>query len=333
MLPCGSNAALSELTGKVDEIKGKLAEGMGALGDLEAKANEAIGQLTSLIPEIPSFDSLQGDLAAALAAAQGDASAAFAAFKEKWGDALPESEIQGYIDTISAIASDPTALLSFDPCQAFPNKELDAATGQISTKAKVASIPNTAPQEIVPYEPVITKTYESKITDEMRAATQVGLDNLQAVEDHFIPDRQALRDERPSLVAMPGYASSKQKEKSSGKKREQLLEEGAFTEDEAKAVEAALAYNKRIEIVKARSYLMSRQLMAYEMLLDGSMPQDVYDSEANIEGGYLSGGRPDANGNKVIPQRDLDKFAELSAKLDGVKTGLIQWKEYNDSNK
>lgn len=333
MLSCGSNAALDELTGKVDEIKGKLAEGMGALGDLEAKANEAIGQLTSLIPEIPSFDSLQADLATALAAAQGDAAAAFATFREKWGDALPDSEIQGYIDTITAIASDPTALLTFDACQAFPNKELDTATGRISTKAKVAEIPNAAPQEIVPYEPVITQKYESKVTDEMKAATQVGLDNLQAVEDHFAPDRQALRDERPLITTLPGYASSKAKEKSSGKKREQLLEEGAFTEQEAKTVEKVLDFNKRIEIVKARSYLMSRQLMAYEMLLDGSMPQEVYDSEANVEGGYLSGGRPDANGNKVIPQRDLDKFAELSAALDGVKTGLIQWKEYHDSIK
>ena len=333
MLSCGSNAALDELTGKVDEIKGKLAEGMGALGDLEAKANEAIGQLTSLIPEIPSFDSLQADLNTALAQATTDASAAFATLREKWGDALPDSEIQGYIDTITAIASDPTALLTFDACQAFPNKELDTATGQVATKAKVASIPNTAPQEIVPYEPVITKKYESKVTDEMKAATQVGRDNLQAVEDHFAPDRQALRDERPGLVSLPGYASSKAKEKSSGKKREQLLEEGAFTEEEAKTVEKVLDFNKRIEIVKARSYLMSRQLVAYEMLLDGSMPQDVYDSEANVEGGYLSGGKPDANGNKLIPQRDLDKFAELSAALDGVKTGLIQWKEYHDSNK
>ena len=325
MLSCGSNAALDQLTGKVDEIKGKLAEGMGALGDLEAKANEAIGQLTSLIPEIPSFDSLQGDLAAALAAAQGDASAAFATFKEKWGEVLPESEIQGYIDTISAIASDPTALLTFDACQAFPNKELDTATGQVATKAKVAEIPNEAPPEITPYEPVITKTYESKITDEMTAATKARKDNLQKQADYFKAIKKAHKSKRQAIKDDPGFISAKKKASATGKKASILLEEGALTEAEAKGVEAAKAWNKELERIKARDYLMNTQLLAYGFLLDGSLPADLYNKDASTPGSYLQGGKDGA-----IPQADLDKFAELSANLDAVATGLVQWKEYRD---
>tara|TARA_B100000035_G_scaffold282100_1_gene263451 strand:- start:62 stop:1054 length:993 start_codon:yes stop_codon:yes gene_type:complete len=325
MLSCGSNAALDQLTGKVDEIKGKLAEGMGALGDLEAKANEAIGQLTSLIPEIPSFDSLQGDLAAALAAAQGDAAAAFATFKEKWGEVLPESEIQGYIDTITAIASDPTALLTFDACQAFPNKELDTATGQVATKAKVAEIPNEAPPKITPYEPVITKTYETRITDEMTAATQARKDNLQKQADYFGAVKAAHRTKRDAILDDPGFQSAKKKSKAAGKKPTVLLDEGALTDAEAKGVEKAKAFNEELEVIKARDYLMGRQLLAYGFLLDGSMPAEIYNKEAETPGTYLQGGKDNS-----IPQADLDKFAELSANLDAVATGLKQWKEYRD---
>ena len=322
---CGKNAALDELTGKVDEIKGKLAEGMGALSDLESKANEALSSLTSLVPEIPSFDSLQGDLAAALAGAQGDAAAAFATFKSKWGEALPEAEIQGYIDTITAIASDPTALLTFDPCKAFPNKEIDSA-GKVVVKAKAAEVPKAEEfTEITPYEPVITKTYESKITDEMTAATQARKDNLQKQADYFKAIKKAHKSKRQAIKDDPGFISAKKKASATGKKASILLEEGALTEAEAKGVEAAKAWNKELERIKARDYLMNTQLLAYGFLLDGSLPADLYNKDASTPGSYLQGGK-----NGAIPQADLDKFAELSANLDAVATGLVQWKEYRD---
>ena len=322
---CGKNAALDELTGKVDEIKGKLAEGMGALSDLESKANEALSSLTSLVPEIPSFDSLQGDLAAALAGAQGDAAAAFATFKSKWGEALPEAEIQGYIDTITAIASDPTALLTFDPCKAFPNKEIDSA-GKVVVKAKAAEVPKAEEfTEITPYEPVITKTYESKITDEMTAATKARKDNLQKQADYFKAIKKAHKSKRQAIKDDPGFISAKKKASATGKKASILLEEGALTEAEAKGVEAAKAWNKELETIKARDYLMNTQLLAYGFLLDGSLPADLYNKDASTPGSYLQGGK-----NGAIPQADLDKFAELSANLDAVATGLVQWKEYRD---
>ena len=322
---CGKNAALDELTGKVDEIKGKLAEGMSALSDLESKANEALSSLTSLVPEIPSFDSLQGDLAAALAAAQGDAAAAFATFKSKWGDALPEAEIQGYIDTITAIASDPTALLTFDPCKAFPNKEIDSA-GKVVVKAKAAEVPKAEDfQEITPYEPVITKTYESKITDEMTAATQARKDNMQKQADYFKAIKKAHKAKRQAIKDDPGFKSAKKKASAAGKKASILLAEGKLTEAEAKGVEAAKAWNKELERIKARDYLMNTQLLAYGFMVDGSLPADLYNKDAATPGSYLQGGK-----NGAIPQADLDKFAELSANLDAVATGLVQWKEYRD---
>ena len=70
---------------------------------------------------------------------------------------------------------------------------------------------------------------------------------------------------------------------------------------------------------------MGRQLIAYGFLLDGSMPAEIYNKEAETPGTYLQGGKDNS-----IPQADLDKFAELSANLDAVATGLKQWKEYRD---
>ena len=136
MLKCGSNAALDGIMGKVDEIKGKLAEGMSALSDLESKANEALAELQAALPEIPTGDSLQADLAGLITQMQTDAAGAIAAFKEKYGEALPEGEIQGYIDQLNAVISDPLSLASFDPCKAFPNKEIDTATNEVIVKAK-----------------------------------------------------------------------------------------------------------------------------------------------------------------------------------------------------
>ena len=132
-LTCGNSAALDSITGKVDEIKAKLAEGMSALGDLESKANEALGELQAALPELPvAGPSLQGDVSALIAQMQTDAGGAIAAFKEAWGEALGDGELQEYIDLVTNAISDPLSLASFDPCEAIPNKELDSALDSMS---------------------------------------------------------------------------------------------------------------------------------------------------------------------------------------------------------
>lgn len=325
MLNCGNNSALDSLTGKADEIKAKLAEGMSALSDLESKAGEITSALNDFAASIPTVNSLQADLNTALTQATTDASAAFATFREKWGDAIPESEIQGYLDTISSIASNPLSLADFDPCKAFPNKELNPTTGAVAVKAKAASVPNTNNTLPEPYTSTITKKYENKITDEMRAATQAGFDNLNAQATYFAEQRKPLTAKRETIANDSGYKSALKRAEAAGKKTKQLLEEGSLTEAEAKGVEKALAWNKENEILKVRDYLMTLQLISYKSLLDGSRPQETYDNEANHPDSYLNRGKNDA-----IPQSDIDKFYELAAVLDGVKTGLIQWKEYID---
>ena len=158
MLTCGNNAALDSITSKIDEIKGKLADGMSALSDLESKANAALGELQAALPQIPSIGpSLQGDVSALIAQMQTDAGGAITAFKEQWGSALSDSELQGYIDQVTAAISDPLSLASFDPCDAIPNKELDSATGEVIAKAKEVKIPDAKPAKLPSFSEIVTK--------------------------------------------------------------------------------------------------------------------------------------------------------------------------------
>ena len=157
-LTCGNSAALDSITGKVDEIKAKLAEGMSALGDLESKATSALSELQAALPEIPSAGpSLQGSVSSLIAQMQVDAGGAIAAFKAEWGAAVSDGELQGYIDQVTAAISDPLSLASFDPCEAIPNKELDTATGEVVVKAKEIKIPEAKPAKLPSFSEITTK--------------------------------------------------------------------------------------------------------------------------------------------------------------------------------
>lgn len=327
-LNCGSNAALDGIMGKVDEIKGKLAEGMSALSDLESKANEALADLQAALPEIPTGDSLQADLSALITQMQTDAGGAITAFKEKYGEALPEGEIQGYIDQLNAVISDPLSLASFDPCSAFPNKEIDTATNEVIVKAKEIEVPNVQPPKIVEYKPAEAPTtvkYESKITDNMKANTAARQKALDDQEAYFKPIRNAHKEKATEIKSRPLYGELNTKAKAAGKKRKQMKEEGLLTEAEVKIVDDIHEWLEGRKIIKARDGLMARQLFAYYLTLTGEMPQKVYDTEANTPGTYLQGGK-----NNAIPAGDIAKFNEISAEVAVTKAGAIEWKAYQD---
>ena len=328
MLNCGNNAALDGIMGKVDEIKGKLAEGMSALSDLESKANEALADLQAALPEIPTGDSLQADLAALITQMQADAGGAIAAFKEKYGEALPEGEIQGYIDQLNAVISDPLSLASFDPCKAFPNKEIDTATNEVIVKAKEIEVPNVQPPKIVEYKPAEAPTtvkYESKITDNMKANTAARQKALDDQEAYFKPIRNAHKEKATEIKSRPLYGELNAKAKAAGKKRKQMKEEGLLTEAEVKIVDDIHEWMETRKIIKARDGLMARQLFAYYLVLSGEMPQEVYDTEANTPETYLQGGK-----NNAIPAGDIAKFHEISNAVAATKAGAIEWKAYQD---
>ena len=106
---CSSNALLDTLNAKKDALNAKVGElqslGAGAMADIKAKADEMKVSLLAAVPVppiIPNFkkelEELKGKVGKELAEAK-------AAFKERWGDALPDIDIDGLMDKVSAAKS------------------------------------------------------------------------------------------------------------------------------------------------------------------------------------------------------------------------------------
>jgi len=309
---CGKNEALDSITAKVDEIKGKLAEGMAALGDLESKAQEALGELQAALPELPTATSLQADLNAALAGAQSDFSAALADFKETWGDKLSESEIQEYFDKISEVISDPTALLDFDPCKEFPNKELDD-TGAVVVKPKVIETPTVKPEKTKSFSE-ITTSISAKLNalgeqieaKEVTGSTQTDLSNLPSL---FSPAGtslggsgfsgamstrgkvlQTVNDRFTPLVREARLAYEKEKKKpefnqtggsgingSGAAKRHRLYTTGKMSDKQVKWYESFLDAEIEYHNVQTRRDNIKDQLLVYIEYLTGRVSQENFD--------------------------------------------------------
>lgn len=106
---CSSNALLDTLNAKKEALNAKVAGlqslGAKAMGDIAKAADEMKDALLAAIPEppvIPNFkkelDELKDKVGKELAEAK-------AAFKERWGDALPDIDIDGLMDKVSAAKS------------------------------------------------------------------------------------------------------------------------------------------------------------------------------------------------------------------------------------
>jgi len=100
------NAKKAELNAQVDAMQNAAQGQMGAaMQALNEKANSMKDALLDAVPEppvLPNFkkelEELKSKTGAALAKAK-------AAFKERWGDALPDVDIDGLMDKVSAAAS------------------------------------------------------------------------------------------------------------------------------------------------------------------------------------------------------------------------------------
>ena len=156
---CSSNALLDTLNAKKEALNAKVAElqslGAAAMADLQAKANEMKAALLAAVPEppvIPNFkkelEELKSKTGAALVKAK-------AAFKERWGDALPDVDIDGLMDNVSGLAN---RAAKFDFCKDVPNIEApkvsaDGIVEVVKVKAAepivAADIPKKV-EEVVP---------------------------------------------------------------------------------------------------------------------------------------------------------------------------------------
>ena len=130
---CSSNALLDTLNAKKEALNAKVAElqslGAAAMADLQAKANDMKDALLAAVPEppvLPNFkkelEELKGKVGAELAEAK-------AAFKERWGDALPDVDIDDLMDKVSGAVS---------LVQNFEEDLNDFVTGAVSNIAGAA---------------------------------------------------------------------------------------------------------------------------------------------------------------------------------------------------
>ena len=314
MLTCGSSPALDSITGKVDEIKAKLAEGMSALGDLESKAASALGELQAALPEIPSAGpSLQGSVSSLIAQMQADAGGAIAAFKAEWGSAVSDGELQGYIDQVTAAISDPLSLASFDPCEAIPNKELDTATGEVVAKAKEMKIPEAKPVKIPSFSEITTKipaiTFPDGTTSPEVTITGPTTIDLTSIISSVSPNgtsrsssgfgaamdakSQALgkinKDFTPKVkAARLAYEAEKKKPEygqtggsgingSGAAKRQRLYTTGKMTASQVKWYEKFLDLEIEYQNVQARRDMIKDQLSVYIEYLAGRVSQENFD--------------------------------------------------------
>ena len=360
---CGNNPALDDIMGKVDEIKGKLAEGMGALGDLEAKANEALAGLQAELPELPSVTSLQGDLAAALGSAQSDFSGALANFQSTWGDKLPMSEIQGYFDQISSAISDPTSLLSFDPCKAFPNKEIDSSTGEVVVKPKVIETPTKKPEKTVDFSQITTMVagFKDALGQDIPATTITGPSTidlsqitssfspagtsfggsgyseamkarnkvLKTVTDHFTPIVRQARlayekeKKKPEYNQTGGTGINGQ----GAAKRDRLYRKGKMTAKQVTWYESFLDLEIVYQQVQERRDLIKDQLLVYIEFLTGRVSQENLDKGEKTfkeDPRLVDSDIEMYEKGKAELDKDKDKFGSVGAHTNQVVSSAVQ---------
>lgn len=289
-LTCGNSAALDSITGKVDEIKAKLAEGMSALGDLESKATAALGELQAALPEIPSAGpSLQGSVSSLITQMQADAGGAIAAFKAEWGAAVSDGELQGYIDQVTAAISDPLSLASFDPCTAIPNKELDTATGEVVVKAKEMKIP-TIPPIVIPafittnidltqLPSSVSPAGTSRSSSGFGAALNARGKVLEKINKHFTPKVKAARLAYEAEKKKPEYGQTGGSgiNGSGAAKRQRLYTTGKMTSAQVTWYEKFLDLEIDYHNVQTRRDNIKDQLVIYIEFLTGRVSKENFD--------------------------------------------------------
>lgn len=306
-LNCGNNTSLDSLNSIRDTIKGKLAEGKSALGDLQSQATSGLSALNGLKVEIPSdLRSLQTDLNSLLSNVQGDFASAVAQFKQNWGDVLPTDEINGYVNQIQNAGTD------FDICSAIPNKELTGGT--VKAKAPAAVTPNTNMTKPAEFTPTVTDARVGKITSTMTAWTDERIELSKQRDKYFKKIRDGFLAEQKTMRSEPHYDAIKAKVKETGKKSSQLVEEGSLSEAEIQFRQKYNAKGDEIRFIETREAAIVYVIIAYEAVLVSELEESEF---AKIENAYF------------------EKFADDKTEYERNKTAytnnkasVIEWNNY-----
>lgn len=183
---CSSNTLLDTLNAKKDALNAKVEElqslGAAAMADLKAKADEMKDSLLAAVPVPPAIPNFKKELEELKGKVGKELAEAKAAFKERWGDALPNIDIDGLMDKVSAakdlvdnfeedlndfvsgVASNIETAASdqFDFCKDVPNIEAPKVSAegkveQVKVKAEEPTVAADIPKKVEIVEPTVVE--------------------------------------------------------------------------------------------------------------------------------------------------------------------------------
>lgn len=171
---CSSNALLDTLNQKKDELNNKIAElqslGAAAMADIQAKADAMKDALLAAVPVPPAIPNFKKELEELRNKVGKELAEAKAAFKERWGDALPDIDIDGLMNKVSALKI-PGIPNDFDFCKDVPN--IDAPE---VVDGKVTKVIDKGPEPTTPAEvPVVVETVTPTIVAKEKEPSVSGL--------------------------------------------------------------------------------------------------------------------------------------------------------------
>jgi hypothetical protein len=167
---CSNNAALEKLQASKDALNAALdnaaTAGRSALGAVDAAVKQLEKDLKAALPELPELPNFKKELQALTGKVGDDLSAAKAALKARWGDSLPDIDIDGLMSSVTGGIAD-----AFDFCKDVPNVEgtVDTATGKIATVKDKGAEPTPPQEPAKTVEPVVPT-----VTDASQAPSKSG---------------------------------------------------------------------------------------------------------------------------------------------------------------
>mgnify|MGYP000996094081 CR=1 FL=1 len=291
---CGENESLGAIGELADSIKGKLAEGMDALGDLESLQSDMLsklGELKAELPEIPT-SSLQDDLKELANKVGEEFADAQAAIREKWGDAVDDiDELVDSIPSLTDLISGDVELPDF--CKDIPNVEIrttvDEAGNEVQEvvqQAQAAVTPNTNSVPIEEFTSGMQQAFanissgpsgESFIGTSIAYGTQVEVP-LAAIFNRYFGPAQEKLDELKAYQSTSVWRSVRTLMRESSLTLGELLEQGLLSQEQIGAYNENQLYTRELASLNRLRGRFQEAVYAHKMLIVGNMSQEDFDA-------------------------------------------------------
>ena len=190
---CSSNPKLEALEKKkkelADQAAGLASQGSGAMADLKAKALEMKDALLDMIPEIPAIPNFAKEIQDLAGKIGEELLEAKAAFKERWGDSLPDVDIDNLMDGVSNPLN-----TDFDLCKDVPNVDapevVDGKVTKVKDKGPAPTTATEVPKVVEAVEPTVVEKEKAPTInpalEKSQKAVQDQLDSFnKGLDEHY----------------------------------------------------------------------------------------------------------------------------------------------------